>query len=206
LHGLVPEFLHRAFPNAEFTVLDRADSPVFSNPDLQKLVRRRSYVNLVPCDIEDCETLEGEFDVIVLGEIIEHLNPTVVRDVFQRLRKKISPSGILLITTPNGAGFYNLMRTLVGKDAQHPPIADTTMGMPHIHLWTANLLSITLAHTNWIPSEFFYYHGREGEVFAEGNRHWRSLIHQLFLKTAQLVTTLRPQWRGFYVMTARPHG
>jgi 2-polyprenyl-3-methyl-5-hydroxy-6-metoxy-1,4-benzoquinol methylase len=86
LHGLVPEFLHRFFPGSWFTVLDRPDSPIFRNPEYQAMIRSRRYLDLLPLDVGDVDQLDEKFDVIILGEIIEHLDPTFTADLFDKLR------------------------------------------------------------------------------------------------------------------------
>jgi SAM-dependent methyltransferase len=60
-----------------------------------------------------CPVEDNFFDVIIAGDIIEHLMDT---DVFlQELRRVLRPGGYLLITTPNIAWWWNRIRLLLGK-------------------------------------------------------------------------------------------
>src|SRR5215218_374417 len=38
LHGLVSEFVHRAFPKAKVTVIDHPNSPIFRNPGYLRII------------------------------------------------------------------------------------------------------------------------------------------------------------------------
>jgi 2-polyprenyl-3-methyl-5-hydroxy-6-metoxy-1,4-benzoquinol methylase len=204
LHGLIPEFLHRFFPNAQFTVLDHPDSPNFQNEDYLQLIKTRKYLKLEPCDIRRVNEREGNFDLIVLGEIIEHLDPTLVADSVRSLRKKIRERGRLLITTPNGGGIKNLFYTLIGRDAEHPVIPNETMNYGHIHLWPPQQLETTLQHYGWINDKTIFTHGFERWQFRQSNHHWGSLRHQILIKSLYLAAQLFSRWRGFMVSTWKP--
>lgn len=200
LHGLVPEFLHRFFPGANFTVYDRPGSPIFSDEQYLGIIRRREYLKLMSRDIHELAGSTGNYQVIVLGEIIEHLDPTQVAGVLRNLRKLVKPGGLLLVTTPNGAGFYNWYMTVSGGDVVlSPPIPDPVMGHGHIHLWSERVLRETAAHCGWGLQDIRYYHGREGEKFAEMNARWLSLKSQVFLRTVKILANSFPKLRGFLV-------
>jgi len=199
LHGLIPEFLHRFFPKAQFTVFDHPESPNFQNQDYLQLINTRSYLKLEPCDIAHLDKHEGKFDLIVLGEIIEHLDPTVVAKAVESLQKKITGRGRLLITTPNGAGIKNLFFTLIGRDTEHPVIPNATMNYGHIHLWPPQQLEKTFQHYGWKNDKTYFTHGFERFAFCESNRHWGSLRHQILTKTLYFAAQKFPRWRGFTV-------
>ncbi len=203
LHGLIPEFLHRFFPEARFTVFDHPDSPNFQNKDYLQLIKSRSYLKLEPCDIARLDEREGKFDLIVLGEIIEHLDPTLVAKSVDALQKKITGRGRLLITTPNGAGIKNLFYTLIGRDVEHPVIPNETMNYGHIHIWPLQQLDKTLQHYGWKNDKTYFTHGFERRAFLESNHHWGSLRHQVFMKSLYCAAQLIPRWRGFMVSTWR---
>ncbi len=203
LHGLLPEFLHRFFPRSRFTVIDRPDSPNFKSPLYRDAVARRGYLELVPCRLEDVGQLERRFDVIVLGEVIEHLDPTVAARAFAELKRLANPGGCLIITTPNAASIKDTVLTLLGHDSQNAPIPDETMGYPHIHLWSDPLLRQTLAHFGWEPIRAYYYRGKDAIEFAHSNRHWCSWKAQVLQKFFFLGSMLRNSWRGYMVSTWR---
>lgn len=204
LHGLVPEFLHRFFPQARFSVLDHPDSPNFRNAEYLALIRSRSYLSVEPCRLQQIGERSGTYDLIILGEIIEHLDPTVAAQAFADLRRLIAPEGCLLITTPNAGSIKDTMLTLIGHDTQNAPIPDATMGYPHIHLWSQPLLARTLPHFGWRGERVYYNHGKDAQEFAQSNRSWGSWKRQLLAKTFFLGALLCPRWRGFLVSTWKP--
>jgi 2-polyprenyl-3-methyl-5-hydroxy-6-metoxy-1,4-benzoquinol methylase len=203
LHGLIPEFLHRFFPQARFTIFDHPDSPNFKNQDYLRLIKSRSYLKLESCDIAHLDQREGKFDLIILGEIIEHLDPILVARSTGALQKKIAPQGRLLITTPNGAGIKNLFFTLIGRDSEQAVIPNETMSYGHIHLWPPQQLEQTLQHYGWKNDKIYFTHGKDGSALSDSNHHWGSLRYQLFTKGLYFMAQLFPRWRGFTVSTWR---
>jgi SAM-dependent methyltransferase len=67
----------------------------------------------VCADVEEMDLLGGHpggFDVIVAGDIIEHLdNPGRFLD---RVREHLAPNGVFLVTTPNPVTYVRFMRLL----------------------------------------------------------------------------------------------
>ena len=205
LHGLIPEFLHRAYPRARFVVGDHPNSPLFQNPEYLEVIRGRDYVRLLPLDIAEAGTVRDSFDLIVLGEIIEHLDPTTVARVLEDLRPRLRPNGMLLVTTPNAVSLKNAVYGLAGQDAQHPPIPDRMMGFGHIHLWSYPLLKRTMEHCGWRPAHVCYFHGFEEWERAKASEHWGSLRWQLATRLLFMIATWVKRWRGFMVTSWGPH-
>ena len=206
LHGLIAEFIHRRYPKARFTTVDRPDSPNFSNQEYLAVIRRRPYLDLVPCDIlQSGSLLKKRFRMIILGELIEHLDPTVVAQALLALRALVTEDGLLVVTTPNAGGFYNSYMLSSGGDSiVLPPIPEGTMGYGHIHLWTAPVLAKTAAWCGWRQEKLFFNHGREGELFCVTNRRWLSLKAQVFLRTVKFLGDCKPSLRGFFVAGFSP--
>jgi 2-polyprenyl-3-methyl-5-hydroxy-6-metoxy-1,4-benzoquinol methylase len=63
----------------------------------------------------NCETMDlnRKFDVIVLSDVIEHLNAPVTAT--NNLMRHLSDDGCLLITTPNPTAFNTLLRAMTGR-------------------------------------------------------------------------------------------
>lgn len=67
--------------------------------------------------VGDVETLElpdeGDYDVVLVADLIEHLKDPV--KVMARLRALLSKDGVLLLTTPNVANWSVRLRLLAGR-------------------------------------------------------------------------------------------
>lgn len=88
--------------------------------DAIEFLRKAGYSELVVGDIEHLSGLQlgGPFDVVVAGEIIEHLgNPL---RCLAEIRSVLAANGALLITVPNAFSFKSFMRALLGTELVHP--------------------------------------------------------------------------------------
>ena len=201
LHGLVPEFIHRAFPKSSFTVCDRPDSPVFKNQEYLALIQSRPYLELKPLDIAEVGALGRKFDLIILGEIIEHLDPTRVASILETLRGMVAPGGMLIVTTPNASGLYNNLMIMAGKESVLlPPIPEPDMGYGHIHLWPPQTLRQTGEVKGWKMTQVVFYHGRESEMRERFGRMGRFYFGRTMLAAIALLTRWKARLKGFYVM------
>jgi SAM-dependent methyltransferase len=65
-------------------------------------------VGLDPSVLRECELDEvaGEFDVIIVSEVLEHLSDDELDLMLAKLRAKLKPQGRLLVTVPNGYGWF----------------------------------------------------------------------------------------------------
>lgn len=75
--------------------------------------------------------LDGEFDIILYGDVLEHLkNPL---DVLVKINQKLRPGGMVIISLPNIANIYVRLQLLMGRfDYQDRGILDRT----HLHFYT----------------------------------------------------------------------
>ena len=200
LHGLTQEFTRRAFPKATITVYDLPSSPIFSDKKYLTAIEARGYLKLIPRNIDDIKEGSEKYDVIILGEVVEHMDPTQVARALRSIRKVAAPNAVLIITTPNAAGLYNCYMTLRQKDAvQVAPIPDKTHGYGHIHLWSPKLLRETAAHCGWTFLDARFYHGREGEKFEEIKKAWVGLGAQINIRLLKILGDRFPHLRGFFV-------
>ncbi len=88
-------------------------------PTVARLRQERGITNL---RVANCETLDpadvGTFDLVVAGEVIEHLdNPGLFLD---GVRRVVSPTGHLLITTINAFCLRRLVRIPTHIESVHP--------------------------------------------------------------------------------------
>jgi 2-polyprenyl-3-methyl-5-hydroxy-6-metoxy-1,4-benzoquinol methylase len=61
--------------------------------------------NLMACDLAD---VDGPFDAVIASEVLEHLDDADLRAVLALIRSKLAPGGRLLVTVPNGYGWFEL--------------------------------------------------------------------------------------------------
>jgi len=58
--------------------------------------------------ISDIEKLSITPDVIIASEVLEHLDDTELTTTLRLVRQKLRPGGLLLVTVPNGYGWFEL--------------------------------------------------------------------------------------------------
>jgi len=71
-----------------------------------------------------CDSLpwpEGSFDVVLFCDVIEHMEPTVVPAVVERLGRLLRPGGRLVISSPNLPAFCRLASLAFGRGAIQAP-------------------------------------------------------------------------------------
>jgi SAM-dependent methyltransferase len=111
----------------------------------------------------------GPFDAIIASEILEHLDDSTLAEALALIRERLGPRGVLLVTVPNGYGWFELEalllnRTPLGRmfrwgpvqglmhrwrdrithgyvDAAHP---STVADSPHVRRFTLRSLCATL--------------------------------------------------------------
>ncbi len=203
LTGLVPRTLLGFLP-INYNVIDHPNAPVFSNAAEQtKLISQG--IRLHQCALESAVEVQrvfptlGQFDVILLGEIVEHLDPTAVANLIARLRSLLKPAGRLIVTTPNLFGIANIARHLVGKDVQAVPLGHEVMIQGHIHLWSPSILKALCEQLGLHQKSLFYFHGLEGTQYVQSNHQWRSLGYQIWHKGLHAAACLVTRWQGFFV-------
>lgn len=98
--------------------------------------------------IDESLTGRNNYDVIVAGEFIEHIeNPL---EFFHEIKARF-PNCELIISTPNGVSFANTLLGLIGREVQHHD---------HLHNFTfkvLNTLCLRSGFKNWeiIPYRFY---------------------------------------------------
>lgn len=132
--------------------------------------------NLVLADLEKLEKvpLEEKFDVIIAGEIIEHLsNPGLFLKGIQRFMNQKTD---LVITTINAyCALRNIFYILRGKGGTNEPVHPD-----HVAYYSYKTLSLILKRENLCVREFLFYDlGDEHRVF---NPWTLNLINDVFVK------------------------
>jgi SAM-dependent methyltransferase len=129
----------------------------------QQLDRFRLDRNLLQG--KDLAELEPGYDVAIASELFEHLPDPVLTEMLHLLRDKLRPGGTLLVTVPNGYGWYELeaaiwQRTGIGKlirrsgvgfvirrlkalfvrGATWSEVPNTLSGCPHVQRFTMSAI------------------------------------------------------------------
>lgn len=91
---------------AKVTVLDL-------EPERIKILGKFIDISAIKIDLNHFEKLplkSNFYDGIVLGEIVEHLNPSKIPNILSELKRALKPGGFIILTTPNKFCFGNLVR------------------------------------------------------------------------------------------------
>jgi SAM-dependent methyltransferase len=90
---------------------------VDSDPEGVRLFHERGWPT-VHADVEQLPELDFDCDLVVAGEIIEHLsNPGLFLD---SLARRLRPDTEVIITTPNAYAIRRYWRLLLGHEQVHP--------------------------------------------------------------------------------------
>lgn len=98
--------------------------------------------------VDESLTGQNDYDVIVAGEFIEHIeNPL---EFFRAIKARF-PGRELIISTPNGVSFANTLMGLIGREVQHKD---------HLYNFTfkiLNTLCLRSGFKNWeiVPYRFY---------------------------------------------------
>jgi len=122
-----------------------------------KMLQDAGFKNLAVGDVEEIATKnpfgDVEFDIILAGEIVEHLsNPGLFLAGIRPLLK--SPDARLIITTVNATCAYRVLYTLLTNDEKvHPD---------HVFYYSRKTLTELVRRYNYVVENFCYYPvGRE---------------------------------------------
>lgn len=168
LDGLVPFMLLTLQSTREIVSTERPEIVGKLNP-LPEIVGAHQLTALNLTEPPEC--IEGSpFDAVVCGEVLEHLPVTAAPGAIAFFRRVLRPGGLLIVTTPNLHGLRYRLRHAIGADFLHDPVPHPTMGMGHVTLYSARLLSDLAAQagfsTNAIETHAFTGARRGGPLHA----------------------------------------
>lgn len=124
----------------------------FDDAGLEKL-RRAGYSDLYKADLEHLSAvdLDQKFDVIIAGEMIEHLNNPGL--FLQGIKRFMSPSTDLIITTINA---FNAMRFIrygfVRGGGRFEPVHPD-----HVAYYSYSTLNLLVSRNDLAVNEFLFY-------------------------------------------------
>lgn len=141
-------------------------------------------------DIEREFFQSDDFDTIVAGEFIEHIeNPLH----FFRNMKAAFPGRDLIISTPNGACFANTLLGSIGREVQHPD---------HLHNFSFKILNTMCLRAGFREWEILPYRFYATEMILQSSGARRSLV-VLVERCIRVVEWLFPLLSFGYVVRAK---
>ncbi|SRR5258708_1828299 len=103
--------------------------------------RKIKNVKLVYQNILDVAIISklGKFDMIIMVDVIEHLEATSGKKLISSFKKLLTPEGKIVIITPNYSSLWPAMETFMDKFTSIPHLD----GMQHVTKFTPSLLEET---------------------------------------------------------------
>jgi 2-polyprenyl-6-hydroxyphenyl methylase/3-demethylubiquinone-9 3-methyltransferase len=110
--GLLAEPLARL--GAKVTAID-------ASPEVIAVAREHASAMGLEIDyrVGDVQALEGQFDLITSMEVIEHVADPAA--FVKALAKRLTPGGLLIMSTPNATGWSRLMMITIGEGTGRIP-------------------------------------------------------------------------------------
>lgn len=140
------------------------------------ILEKHGTKNLFRADLEKLEdvALDETFDVIIAGEMIEHLNNPGL--FLQGIQRFMNAETSLVITTVNAySAFRFLIYGLRGKGGENEPVHPD-----HVYYFSYKTLSLIVNRANLTVKEFYFYDiGTEHRQF---NPWYYNLINDVSVK------------------------
>ena len=141
-------------------------------------VNKLGIKNIIHGDAETYN-FHGKFDVIVAGELIEHLvNPGMF---LNNIKKNLNNNGLLILTTPNIFSINNILRSLLSLKVN--------MHSDHAAGFNFDLLRALVERCGFRVESHYY--------FTEKNPGIKNLIFRV-------LTRVRPKWGEGILVIAKP--
>jgi len=152
-------------------------------------LRKKGY-NVCVANVEEMN-LGCKYDVIVAGEVFEHL--TNHRSFLESVKRHLTDNGILVASMPNANSLNYFIQTLVfGHEVD---------AWDHSSFFTPVTLTVMLKKCGLTPTEIILY--QPDEIFHHENE-FHHLAAYLFNKFQQMICWLRPSLsRGLIVVAQK---
>lgn len=162
-------------------------------PGIKKM-KALGYTNVVHADLETWE-YNSTFDVIVLGEIIEHIDNCGM--FLDTVRRYCTEDTEVILTTPNAYYYLFWLYTLGGRESIHPD---------HNYLFSFNSLEILLGKFGFkVERHIILWEGVK--FLSPGDRGLKRMIKSLvsgFVDLLRLMRFIFPQYgKGLIVVAKR---
>jgi SAM-dependent methyltransferase len=154
--------------NVELSAVEHPEAPNREQAEFRERLARQK-VELRTADLlTDPLPFDGGFDAVLFCGTIEHLEPTKVRGLLERLRDQLADDGRLVIFSTNLAAFVRIASLAFGKgDVMEPPVRQG-WGQGHIRLYTRSDMEVLIDRAGMRMAEWRYlncervYIGRAG--------------------------------------------
>jgi len=135
-----------------------------------KIAEKAGFKNIYYGDVENLNKtyfdFKYDFDVIIAGEIIEHLsNPGRFLEGIKQFLGKSE----MIITTPNALNLHHFIFALIGIEYIHPD---------HVQIYSYHTLRRLLENHNFKVKNVYYY------ILSERERTLSNIIFKIFPKLA----------------------
>jgi SAM-dependent methyltransferase len=134
-------------------------------------------------------------DVVVAGEIIEHLDAP--GPFLRAMRQLVGPDGLIVLTTPNAYRLLNFLAPLSGSELIHPD---------HTAWHSPQTLRTLLERSGWTVEDMAYYRNPRRRRVVAGPTGARLRGHGANAARTALgwVNSFVPYWGDGIVVWARP--
>jgi hypothetical protein len=155
---------------------------------------QKGYKNIYCADIESWD-YDGKFDVIVLGEIIEHIDNCGL--LLQSVKRFCHSDTTVVFTTPNNYYFLFWVYSLLGKESIHPD---------HNYLFSFNSLKSLLGKFSFLIIENIVVWEKINftRVNDSAFSRLKKRIAAALLNGIQLIKHIFPQYGKGIMVIARP--
>lgn len=134
--------------------------------------------------------VQNDIDIIVAGEFIEHIESPL--EFFRNLRQRY-PGKEMIISTPNGSSFANILLGVARREAQHPD---------HLQIFTFKILNTLCVRMGFPESEVIPYRFQATEMIlnSHGTKRAAAVVVQ---EVVGVVERLCPLLSCGYIVRAR---
>ncbi len=156
--------LHRFRPQIAIETVNYF--PGWANPSTQTLIADgEASIDLIFANVNiEAETLpheDGEFDIVLLCEVLEHFTTDPLQAILE-MKRVLKQGGTLILTTPNVARLENIARML-GGDNLYDPYSGYGPHGRHNREYTAHELTKLLTHAGFTIEQQF-----TSDVYPDG--------------------------------------
>lgn len=99
LHGFTPKSIVNFLDNTEVVCIDRPSSEIFQSEEVKNFNSdENSKIKVKPLDLNETDNFKneiGKFDVIILGEVIEHIDPIFCSTILKNFYNNFLEGGEL---------------------------------------------------------------------------------------------------------------